>query len=229
MIPPKLDVEAGHFTADAMTEASVSAIGLFVCGKGFRVVISRELWDGGAFPGAWGEISVLELIAYALLTACASALSAGHRTGLVIAESTDNSTVLHRVHRGYARGKGAAHANSILRVALRMTTHARLTPVLSWLKSEDNGLSDAPSRGDQLAFGQHLSSYWSNFPDRTPEWWPRDLPIKPPGREFATCNAGSALYAFVHHLGRSDGGYLQFNGAQMDLLLRNIREELVGT
>jgi hypothetical protein len=60
-------VPTGHAAADAMSDENVSALGVFVCGRGFRIAIDRPEWSRGRFPDSVADIAVLELIAYSSL------------------------------------------------------------------------------------------------------------------------------------------------------------------
>jgi hypothetical protein len=216
-------VPRGHASADAMAERDVSALGIFVCGRGFRIVIDRTVWGGGHYPDAVADIAVLELIAYATLVAVSAALFPSQHVA-VVSMVTDNSTVRARVEKGYCRDP---HASVILRFIWRVTTVARLTSSLTWIKSEDNALSDAPSRGDQQQFSNALAAYTANLPSSAPAWWPAMLRYEPAARRpFTSCRAGSALFSLVHDLGRGHVQGVQVDAQQVALLLEGIRAEL---
>ncbi len=216
-------VPQGHASADAMAERDVSALGIFVCGFGFRIVIDRTAWCSGHYPDAVANIAILELIAYAtLVTVCAALFPSQHV--IVVPMVTDNSTVRARVEKGYCKDP---HASAILRFIWRVTTVARLTSSLTWVRSEDNALSDAPSRGDQLQFSNALEVYTTNLPSSAPAWWPAMLRYEPAARRpFTSCGAGSALFSLVHDLGRGHVQGVQVDAQQVALLLGAIRAEL---
>ncbi len=215
-------IPQGHASADAMAERDVSALGIFVCGRGFRIVIDRAEWGSGRFPDSASDIAILELIAYATLVVVCAALFPGQH--VVVPMVTDNSTVRARVERGYCRDP---HGSAILRFIWRATSVARLTSSLTWIRSEDNALSDAPSRGSQQQFSNALAVYNTNLPDSAPPWWPALLRYEPASRRpFASCHAGSALFSLVHNLGRGHVEGLHVDAQEVAVLLRAIRKEI---
>ncbi len=151
----------GHLSADAMCDASDSAIGLFAFGRAWRIEVDRGLWNSGAFPTASTDIAILELIAFALLVASAAALFPDALQELLLAGASNNSTVLHRVQNGYAslQSANAEQANGILRFIWKLTAFARHSFRLHWIRSEDNTLSDAPTRTDAAAFAKSVDVY----------------------------------------------------------------------
>ncbi len=216
-------IPRGHASADAMAERDVSALGIFVCGRGFRVVIDRAEWHSGRFPNAVSNIAILELIAYATLVVVCAALFPGQH--VVMPMVTDNSNVRSRIEKGYCRDP---QSSAILRFIWRVTTTARLTSSLTWIRSEDNALSDAPSRGDQQQFSNALAVYRANLPNSAPAWWPALLRYEPAARRpFTSCGAGSALFSLVHDLGRGHVEGLHVDAQEVAVLLRAIQKELI--
>ncbi len=219
-------IPLGHASADAMCERGLSALGLFVCGRGFRIVVDRSVWNSLEDPDSASKIAMLELVAYAaLVVVCAAVFPNQHVSQHVtISTVTDNSTVRARVEKGHCRD---AHANAILRLIWRVSSTTRLRSSLTWIRSEENALSDAPSRGDQLQFTDALGVYSSNLPLSAPAWWPAMFRYEPAARQpFATLNAGSALWSLVHNLGGDNVEGLCVNAQEVDLLLRAVRAEL---
>jgi hypothetical protein len=227
-IPSQPRMPAGHLTADAMSDPSISAIGVFVCGRAWRIVIDGTGWVEGADK----DISILETLAYAALCLVSAAVFPDSKLQLLLSWLTDNTTVKGRVTLGYARpkGKNSRHANRILRFIQRVMTVARIGGELDWTDSGSNTLSDAPSRDDQAAFQQALSFYNANtLPNSQPEWWPRGFQFRPEGRPFTTCNQGSSLYSAIHNLGAEDASNVPVSDDQVAHLLQQIRAELTIT
>jgi hypothetical protein len=218
-------VPQGHVAADAMTAAGSSAIGLFVCGFGFRVPIDTERWTAGLWPHAAEDIATLELIAYALQVAVICALFPSATSTISVAGVTDNSVVRARVARGWCRD---ALANSILRFVWRLSTHARVNCAITWVPSKENSLSDAPSRNDQESFLRAQELYFAQLISsngRTaPTWWPAGVRYEPRARRaFTTCDAGSPLRALAEHLGGVNGQQVRDVPLEVDVLLSHIR------
>ncbi len=217
-------VPKGHFAADAMCDNGQSAIGVFACGQGFRIKFDRGVWEEGQWGGSFSNIAILELIAYALLSVAAAALFRGD-TAKMIPGVTDNSGVRQRIERGWCRDP---HANAILRFVLLVATTSRVECSMTWIASEENTLSDAPSRDCHDDFANALKCYFSDIihSSKAPSWWPRDIRFgPPPGHSFATCGTGSALRALAHNLGTADITKVYHDAQQVDLLLRHVRKE----
>jgi hypothetical protein len=218
-------VPRGHVAADAMVTTESSAIGLFSCGRGFRVPINVARWSNGAWPSAAQNIATLELIAYALQVVVICALFPSTASMVSVAGVTDNSVVRARIARGWCRD---AQANAILRFAWRVSTFARVNCLITWIPSGENALSDAPSRDDQRSFLRAQNAYFSDLllsnGRAAPAWWPRHIRYEPDiGRPFATCNADSPLGALAEHLGTANVEQVQFDARQVALLLSEIR------
>jgi hypothetical protein len=217
-------VPEGHFSADAMTTGHESAIGVFACGWGFRIPINLSRWAQGHQPRAATDIAILELIAYALQVVVIAALFPGSCSAVSIPGVTDNSGVRARISRGWCRDP---LANSILRFVWRVSTFARVNCRISWIPSEQNTLSDAPSRNDQHSFSSAMSVYVSyHFANcrAAPAWWPRDIRYGPEaGRPFAVCDADSPLGALAEHLGTANVSQVQYDAQQVAVLLSRVR------
>jgi hypothetical protein len=218
-------VPRGHVAADAMVTAESSAIGVFSCGRGFRVPVNVARWSNGAWPTAAQSIATLELIAYALQVVVVCALFPSTASMVSVAGVTDNSVVRARIARGWCRD---AQANAILRFAWRVSTFARVNCVITWIPSGENALSDAPSRNDQRSFLLAQNAYFSDLllsnGRAAPSWWPRYVRYEPDiGRPFATCNADSPLGALAEHLGTANVEQVQLDARQVALLLSEIR------
>jgi hypothetical protein len=222
VVRPEPTVPTGHASADAMCERNVSAMGIFLCGRGLRIVVDNARWIRGRFPDSVADIAIMELIAHAVLVvACASLFPGQH---VVVATVTDNSTVRARIEKGRCND---AQANSILRFLWRVTTITRLSSSVTWIRSEDNALSDAPSRNDQLQFADALAVYNSNLSSSAPAWWPAVLRYEPAARRpFATCDTGSALDTLAHNLGGGDLEGVYVDAQQVAVLLQQVRAEL---
>lgn len=216
-------VPFGHISADAMVSPDESAIGLFVCGRSFRIPIFASRWAGGPRPDAARDIAILELIAYALQIAVVAALFPGTTTVATIPGATDNATVRARIARGWCRDP---LANSILRFAWRASVFSRVNCSITWIPSERNVLSDAPSRNDQRTFSSALFAYYSQFSCSgvAPAWWPRDIRFEPGAhRPFTICDPESPLTALAEHLGTANCGKIPSDARQVALLLSQIR------
>lgn len=216
-------VPFGHISADAMVSLNESAIGLFVCGRGFRIPVSASRWAGGPRPDAARDIAILELVAYALQIAVVAALFPGTTTVATIPGATDNATVRARIARGWCRDP---LANSILRFAWRASVFSRVNCSVTWIPSERNVLSDAPSRNDQRIFSSALSAYYSQFSrsGAAPAWWPRDIRFEPGAhRPFTICDPESPLTALAEHLGTANSVKVPSDARQVALFLSQIR------
>lgn len=213
----------GHLTADAMCNDDESAIGLFAFGRAFRIPLRRDRW------GSTGrDIAVLELVALALLVTVCAVLLPNSMEQLVVSCMTDNSTVLHRVRKGFARSKSRnrPRANAILRFIWHVTAIVRLSFELSWIPSAENVLSDAPSRGDASRYAESVAVYNSDtFSNRAPPaWWPKGVQFRPADSSFATCDEDSALGALAERLGTQDLSSVRHVPSQMDHLLQRVRD-----
>jgi hypothetical protein len=224
VILARSQIPAGHLSADAMTAGRTSAIGLFACGRGFRVPVNIRKWEQGPFKEAATDIAILELIAFALQVIIAAALFPGAASALSVACVTDNSTVRRRVEKGWCRDP---HANAILRFVWRVSTFARVNCSVSWIPSGDNALSDAPSRGDQHSFSRALVEYHAHRLSNSsvaPAWWPRHVRYEPaPGRAFAACDSGSAFGAVADDLGTVDITKVPIDDQEVAGLLQRVR------
>ena len=226
VVPNVPAIPTGHMAADAMSDNGLSAIGLFACGRGLRVPIDRERWAKGSWPESASDIAILELIAYALLSVLAAALFGDGATSRAIPGVTDNAVVRYRIERGWCRD---AQANAILRFVLRVATVARVDCAMTWVSSEENTLSDAPSRDNQADFAKALELYYSDrFSDSAaPAWWPRGLRHEPGSRRpFACCGPDTALGSLAHNLGTIDCSEVFLDAQKVALLLRRVRAEL---
>ena len=224
IICAECSIPKGHLAADAMCDKVKSAVGLFACGQGFRIELDRRIWEGGRWGESFSDIAILELIAYALLSVAAAALFCGDRPRM-IPGVTDNSVVRQRIERGWCRDP---HASAILRFVMLVATTARVECSMTWIASEENTLSDAPSRNAHDDFATALRCYYSHFPhgSEAPSWWPGDVRFGPrAGQSFTTCIPGSALRALAHNLGTTDITEVYHDAQQVDILLRSVRAE----
>lgn len=180
--PPTIPV-GQHLTSDAAGGEGGIAIALF------GEVLACE------YPGPLEDpIQDRELLALVLL-----AIAAGERLGQPKRERTaglagratrvtlrcDNTNAGAWVKKQRSTTESR---NRLLTLLHRVSTLRRVQFDISWISTEENGLSDAGSRHNNRQLAQEVLAYNTHLPTSRPTWWPARTPFPArPGRVDQDC------------------------------------------